>query len=65
MVQMLLHSDLLTPGSEADSRPALLNGTGPTSRRGRKVLEDVHTLLQAGLQFGMEKNGAIFSFHSC
>lgn len=65
MVQMLLHSDLLIPGSEADSRPALLNGTGPTSRRGRKVLEDVHTLLQAGLQFGMEKNGAIFSFHSC
>lgn len=59
ILQKLLHSDLLNldQSPEADSQPAFLSGTGPASRRGRKVLEDVRNLLQAGLQFGMEKNG--------
>jgi hypothetical protein len=39
------------------------SGHGPLSKEGRKVLSDVRNLVQAMLQFGLEKNG-INSFYT-
>lgn len=62
LLQVLLNSDLLTPsqGPKVDDSPlsrAVMQGTGPTSLRGMKVLSDVRDVIQAVVQFGLEKNG--------
>lgn len=51
-LQNLLKSELL---KEDGSK--MVFSTGPMSKEGRKVLEDVRNLVQAILQFGLEKNG--------
>lgn len=60
-LQKLLSSSLLKPdGDNSISTRA----HGPRSKEGRKVLNDVRTLVQAILQFGLEKNGKISFFSS-
>jgi hypothetical protein len=51
-LQVLLKSRLLE-----EERGKVVPGNGPTSKQGRKVLRDARALIQALLQFGMEKNG--------
>jgi len=51
-LQVLLKSRLLE-----EERGKVVPGNGPTSKQGRKVLRDTRDLIQALLQFGMEKNG--------
>jgi len=51
-LQVLLKSELLK-----EDRGKVVPGNGPTSKQGRKVLRGVKVLIQALLQFGMEKNG--------
>ena len=57
-LQSLLSSQLLKPGHvTAGSNKTSVHG--PLSKEGRKVLNDVRNLVQAMLQFGLEKNGII------
>ena len=51
-LRMLLKSRLLE-----EEKGKVVPGNGPTSKQGRKVLRDAKALIQALLQFGMEKNG--------
>lgn len=51
-LQVLLKSRLLE-----EERGKGVPGNGPTSKQGRKVIRDTRDLIQALLQFGMEKNG--------
>jgi hypothetical protein len=51
-LQMLLMSRLLE-----EEKGKVVPGNGPSSKQGRKVLRDTSALIQALLQFGMEKNG--------
>ncbi|KAJ2936574.1 hypothetical protein H1R20_g525, partial [Candolleomyces eurysporus] len=55
MLQVLLSSDVLR-SSPTTMAVAGIYGTGPSSRRGQKVIEDARNLVQAMLQFTMEKN---------
>lgn len=59
LLQVALKSDFL---QHRDSGNALddnyLYGFGPTSKRGAKTLISLASMLQAALEFGMEKNGA-------
>ena len=48
---------LLKSRSLEEERGEVVPGNGPTSKQGRKVLRDARALIQALLQFGMEKNG--------
>jgi len=57
-LQVLLKSELL----KEDKSENVVPGNGPASKQGRKVLKDVRCLLQALLQFGMEKNGMFYAF---
>jgi len=60
-LQTLLSSPLLKP--DGDNNNISTRAHGPRSKEGRKVLNDVRALVQAILQFGLEKNGKIsFSF---
>ena len=51
-LRALLKSPLLE-----EERGEVILGNGPTSKQGRRVLRDARALVQALLQFGMEKNG--------
>jgi len=51
-LRVLLKSPLLE-----EQRGEVVPGNGPTSKQGRRVLRDARALIQALLQFGMEKNG--------
>ncbi|KAJ2936572.1 hypothetical protein H1R20_g527, partial [Candolleomyces eurysporus] len=55
MLQVLLSSDVLR-SSPITMAAESIYGTGPSSRRGQKVIEDARNLVQAMLQFTMEKN---------
>lgn len=64
MLQVVLNSELLRDGLEqgnilAQSR----DGTGPTSARGLQVLQDLRAVVQAALEFSIEKNGAMYLYH--
>ena len=48
-----LNSELLREDTGTDVLP----GNGPMSIQGRKVLSELRNVIQATLQFGMEKNG--------
>lgn len=61
-LQVLLKSELLR---EVQDKGKVVPGYGPLSKEGRKVLADVRALVQAALQFGMEKNGAVCIFFGC
>ncbi|TFK41696.1 hypothetical protein BDQ12DRAFT_625737, partial [Crucibulum laeve] len=52
LLRFLLKSDLL----QDDATTKVMQGTGPASEKGRKVVRGVHNVAQALLQFGMEKN---------
>ncbi|RXW20171.1 hypothetical protein EST38_g5682 [Candolleomyces aberdarensis] len=56
MLQVLLSSDVLRTSPTTMAAAASIYGTGPNSRRGQKVIEDARNLVQAMLQFTMEKN---------
>jgi hypothetical protein len=58
-LRRILNSNVLQETQDAQSRttPEILRGNGPLSRRGRKVIQDVAHVIEAFLQFGMEKNG--------
>ena len=51
-----LNSELLREDTGTDVLP----GNGPMSIQGRKVLSELRNVIQATLQFGMEKNGMAF-----
>ncbi|PPQ78792.1 hypothetical protein CVT26_005699 [Gymnopilus dilepis] len=52
-LQVLLKSELL---KDVEDKGKVIPGYGPLSTQGRKVLADIRALVQAALQFGMEKN---------
>ncbi|KAF8908630.1 hypothetical protein CPB84DRAFT_169310 [Gymnopilus junonius] len=52
-LQVLLKSELLR---DLQDKGKVVPGYGPLSKDGRKVLADVRFLIQAALQFGIEKN---------
>ncbi|KAH6900941.1 hypothetical protein BKA70DRAFT_1159081 [Coprinopsis sp. MPI-PUGE-AT-0042] len=57
MLQVLLNSQLLRDGLEQGARLAQSrDGTGPTSARGLQVLRDLRAVVQAALEFSIEKN---------
>jgi hypothetical protein len=51
-LQALLKSELLK-----EDKGGVISGNGPMSKEGRKALGDIRDLVQAFLQFGLEKNG--------
>ncbi|KAJ2918964.1 hypothetical protein MD484_g1432, partial [Candolleomyces efflorescens] len=55
ILQALLSSDLLRT-SLINTDAASIYGSGPNSQKGQKVIEDARNLVQAMLQFTMEKN---------
>ena len=54
-LHVLLKSELL---KDVEDKGKVIPGYGPLSTQGRKVLADIRALVQAALQFGMEKNSA-------
>ncbi|KAF5351172.1 hypothetical protein D9756_008342 [Leucocoprinus leucothites] len=57
-LRRILRSNILRDSQDTQSRttPDILRGNGPLSKRGRKVIQDVSHVIEALLQFGMEKN---------
>ncbi|KAF5336528.1 hypothetical protein D9611_006545 [Ephemerocybe angulata] len=62
MLRVLLNSDLFTATAALDAEGSGAfgnmagNGTGPMSRRGRQVIQDARGVVQALLEFTVEKN---------
>lgn len=52
-LRFILNSELLREDTGTDVLP----GNGPMSKQGRKALSELRNVIQATLQFGMEKNG--------
>jgi len=60
ILRQILHSNTLQASQTIQSQIApdeVSQGRGPFSRRGKKVIQDVIYVIEALLQFGMEKNG--------
>lgn len=59
LLQHVLRLELLqsTRDPESAATPEVLRGDGPLSTSGRRVIQDLEEVIQAVLQFGMEKNG--------
>ena len=59
-LRQILHSNTFQASQTIQSQIApdeVSQGRGPFSRRGKKVIQDVIHVIEALLQFGMEKNG--------
>lgn len=61
-LQKALRSQVLTVDADKSARVlGLKQQYGPLSERGKLLLKDVRELVEAIIQFGMEKNGPSFS----
>lgn len=59
-LRQILHSNTLQASQTIQSQitpDKVSQGSGPLSQRGRKVIQDIIHVIEALLQFGMEKNG--------